>query len=84
MPLNDKNEARRKAILEARSKQVLETFCETYGQITIEVMFLAVARWFGMVIFNCCGDSAGRRDAAKKFADKIEEVITNYEKGKTP
>lgn len=84
MAMSDQEEVRRQAILEARVKQIIETFCETYGQITIEVMFLAVARWFGMVIFNCCGDPSSRREAVKKFTGQIEDVITKYEKGKMP
>ncbi len=72
--------ARAEKILEARTAQVIETLCEIFGQVSIAVMFLAIARWFGMVIFNCCPTPADRREASAKFASQIEDVIVKYEK----
>jgi len=68
-------------VLEARVAQVLETLFEIFGQVSIEVMFLSIARWFGTVIFNCCATPADRREAATKFATQIEDVIIKHEKG---
>lgn len=73
--------ARAAKILDAKATQCVETMCEIFGTVTCEVMFLAVARWFGMVIFNLSPTPVARREAAKQFADQIEAVITNYEKG---
>ena len=73
--------ARAEKVLEARTAQVLETFCEIFGPVSIEVMFLAIARWFGMVIFNTCPTPADRRNVATKFAAQIEDVLVKYEKG---
>ncbi len=73
--------ARADKIREARIAQVIETLCEIFGPVSIDVMFTAIARWFGMVIFNCCPTPSDRREAAETFAARIEEVITNNEKG---
>ncbi len=70
-------------VLEARIEQVVETLCEIFGPVSIEVMFLSIARWFGMVIFNCCPTPSDRRDASARFAAQIEEVLVKYEKGHT-
>lgn len=80
MPLTPKA-ARAEKVLEARTAQVIETLCEVFGQVTIEVMFLAISRWFGMVIFNCCPTPADRRKEAEKFAAQIEAVFVKYETG---
>ncbi len=72
--------ARAAKILDARSTQCIETLCEVFGTVTCEVMFTAVARWFGMVICNLCPTPMDRREASKKFADQIEAEITKYER----
>ena len=74
-------DARAEAILEARINQVLETLWEIFGQVSIAVMFGAIARWFGMVMFNTCPTPADRRQAVKNFAEQIEATITKLEKG---
>ena len=71
-------------ILDARAAQCIETLCEVFGTVTCEVMFTAVARWFGMVIFNLCPTPANRREAAKKFTDQIEAEIVKHERGVKP
>lgn len=68
-------------ILDARAAQCIETLCEVFGTVTCEVMFTAVARWFGMVICNLCPTPKDRREAAKNFTDQIEAAITKHEKG---
>lgn len=68
-------------ILDARVAQCIETLCEVFGTVTCEVMFTAVARWFGMVIFNLYPTPEERRETAKKFADQIEAVVTKHERG---
>ncbi len=73
--------ARAEKILDAKAVQCVETMCEIFGKVTCEVMFLAIARWFGMVIFNLSPTPADRREATKKFADQIEAVIVKYERG---
>ncbi len=73
--------ARAEKVLEARIAQVIETLCEIFGPVSIEVMFLSIARWFGMVIFNCCPTPVDRREATARFAAQIEEVLVKYEKG---
>ena len=73
--------ARTDKILEARTTQVIETLCEVFNTVTIEVMFLAIARWFGMVIFNCCQTPVDRREVLRKFTNQIEEILTKHEKG---
>lgn len=83
MPLTPEA-ARAEKILEARIAQVIETLCEIFGPVSIEVMFLAIARWFGMVIFNCCPTPDARREARNKFASQIEDAITKFEKGVQP
>ena len=80
MPLTPEA-ARAEAILEARITQVLETLWEIFGQVSIAVMFGAIARWFGMVMFNTCPTPADRRQAAQNFAEQIEATITKLEKG---
>lgn len=67
-------------ILDARAAQCIETLCEVFGTVTCEVMFTAVARWFGMVIFNLCPTPADRREASKKFTDMIEAEIVKHER----
>lgn len=73
--------ARAEKVLDARTQQVIETLCEIFGSVSIEVMFLSIARWFGMVIFNCCPTPADRRETMKKFYEQIEDVVAKYEKG---
>ncbi len=80
MPLTPEG-ARKEKILDESANQCVETMCEIFGKVTCEVMFLAVARWFGMVLFNLCPTPADRREASKRFADQIEDVITKYERG---
>ena len=83
MPLTPEA-ARTEKILEARTTQVIETLCDVFGNVSIEVMFLAISRWFGQVIFNCCQSPVDRREVLKKFTDQIEAVITKQEKGAQP
>ncbi len=83
MPLTPEGAIKEK-ILDASAKQCVETMCEIFGTVTCEVMFLAVARWFGMVIFNLVPTPAERREHAKRFADQIEDVLVKYEKGVQP
>ncbi len=73
--------ARLEKIREARVKQVIETLCEVFGTVTIDVMFRSIARWFGMVIFNSCQTPVDRREVLENFVKKIEENLTNHEKG---
>ncbi len=73
--------ARAEKVLDARTAQVIETLCEIFGNISIEVMFLSIARWFGMVIFNCCPTPADRREVIEKFSKQIEDAVIKYEKG---
>ena len=80
MPLTPEA-ARAEKVLEARTAQVIETLCEVFGNISIEVMFLSIARWFGMVIFNCCPNPVDRREVLKKFTDQIDDILTKHEKG---
>ncbi len=73
--------ARVDKIREARIAQVIETLCEIFGPVSIDVMFASIARWFGMVIFNCCPTPADRREVSAKFASQIEDVLVKHEKG---
>ena len=73
--------ARLEKIREARVTQVIETLCEVFGTVTIDVMFESIARWFGMVIFNACQTPVDRREVLEKFFKKIEDRITKHEKG---
>lgn len=82
--MSQKDAMRAEEILEARTKQILESLYETYGNIPAEVLFLAIARWFGTFIFNCTSNAGSRREIVKKFAAQIDEVISLHEKGTTP
>ncbi len=68
-------------IFDARAAQCIETLIEVFGTVTCEVMFTAVARWSGSVIFNLSPTPADRRKASKKFTDMIEVEITRHERG---
>jgi len=81
MAMSQKDLLQKEAILQARTKQVLESLAETYGLVTIEVMFLAVSRWFGTFIYNSTNNPAGRREMLQNFVKQIEGVITGFEKG---
>ncbi len=72
--------ARMEKIREARIVQVVETLCDVFGTVTIDVMFRAIARWFGMVIYNSCQAPADRREVLKEFMDRIEERLAKHEK----
>lgn len=79
MPLTPEA-ARAEKVREARTTQVIETLCEVFGNVSIEVMFLAISRWFGQVIFNGCQTPVDRREVLKRFVDQIEDIITKQEK----
>lgn len=68
-------------VRDARVAQVQETLCDVFGQVSIDVMFRAVGRWFGIVIFNSCQTPTDRRDVLQHFVDQIEGQIAGYEKG---
>lgn len=72
--------ARLEKVRAARVTQVVETLCEVFGTVTIDVMFGAISRWFGMVIFNSCQRPADRRDVLETFVKQIEANLTKHEK----
>jgi len=75
---------RKDKIFGEKVKLVMATLAEVFGPIEMSVVFQAIANWIGMLIFNTIGNPLARRECARRFQDQLEQVITEYERGRLP